>query len=210
MAKKGCKVVLADISEKMLEIAQKKVVAEGLSGRVEVRKVDIEGLDYPDETFDLVLSEHTLFLFEKPRRVVAELVRVLKKNAPLVLSAQNRLVQTLAHLPENMMENPTIAKTAKKVLNMQEYDFLSKQPPIKIFSLAPTEFREILEKNGLEIERMIPKIVTMPLRFAPDFFMKKDVPEELIEDIFQLELAFSENPDAVSLGAHLQAVARKK
>lgn len=210
IARKGCKVVLLDISEKMLEVARKKIVEEGLQDCIEAKKADITKLDYPDETFDLVLSEHTLFLFEQPDEVVAELVRVLKKNAPIVLSVQNRLVQTLAHLPDNPMENPDILTTAIQIFHRQKHDMLSKERPIKIFSLTPKEFRSLLEKNGLEVEKLFCKLATMPLRFSPKFFMKPDTPKEIESNILHLELAFSEQPDTEALGAHLQAIARKK
>ena len=209
MAKKGCKVVLLDISEKMLKITREKVDAKGLLDRVEIRKADMRNLDYPDETFDLVLSDHTLFLFDQPDRVITEFVRVLKHGSPIVVSAQNRLVQTLAHLPDDPTGNPEISVKALNIFHKQEHDLLAKEPPIKIYSLTPDEFRTLLERNGLHVERIICKLVTMPLRFMPQFFMRTDISEEVIADILQLELAFSERPDTVALGAHLQAIARK-
>ena len=210
MAKKGCRVVLLDISEKMLKIARERVVMEGLQDRVEIRKADMRKLDYPDETFDFILCEHALFLFEQPNQVVAELARALKREALIMLSAQNRLVQTLAHLPDSPIENPDILSLACKILSRREYDMLSKESSIKIFSLTPTEFKSLLEDNRLQVERLFCKIASIPLRFSPKFFMRTDVPKELESDILQLELAFSEQPDAAPLGAHLQAIARKK
>lgn len=210
MAKKGCRVVLLDVSQKMLDIAQKKIKKEGLQERIEVRKGDMTKLDFPDETFDLVLSEHTLFLFEQPAPVIAELTRVLKKNHPMVLSAQNRLVQTLAHLPDNPMEDPSIMSLANRILHRENYDMLSKELNIKIFSLTPREFQELLEDNGLLVKRIICKVATIPLRFFPKFFMRTDIPQEIESDILKLELSFSERPDSTALGAHLQAIAYKK
>jgi ubiquinone/menaquinone biosynthesis C-methylase UbiE len=209
MAKKGCKVVLVDISEGMLNVARQRVNVEELLERIEIRKADIRNLDYPDETFDLVFSDHTLFLFDQPDQVIKELVRVVKTNAPIILSAQNRLVQTLAHLPDNPIENLQIIQKAFSILHKQEYDMLSQEPPIKIHSMTPDEFRDLLERNGLKIERIVCKIATIPLRFTPVFFMKKDIAEEVVNDILQLEFTFSERQDTTALGAHLQAIARK-
>jgi ubiquinone/menaquinone biosynthesis C-methylase UbiE len=210
MARKGCRVVLLDDSQKMLDIAQKKIRKEGLQERIEVRKGDMTKLDFPDETFDLVLSEHTLFLFEQPAPVIAELTRVLKKNHPMVVSAQNRLVQTLAHLQDNPMENPSIVSLANRILHKDEHDMLSKELNIKIFSLTPQEFHDLLENSGLLVKRIICKVATIPLRFFPKFFMRTDIPHEIESDILKLELSFSERPDAAALGAHLQATAHKK
>lgn len=210
MAKKGCKVILLDISEKMLNIARQRIAAEGLVGRIEIQKSDMRRLDYPDDTFDLVLSDHTLFLFDQPGQMVSELVRVLRRGAPIILSAQNRLVQTLAHLPDDPTANPEILQKAYKVLHRQEYSMLSQDPPIKIHTLTPDEFRYLLERNGLSVKRMVCKGATMPLRFASQFLMKTDIPDEIVANILQLELAFSEQPDTIALGGHIQAIARKK
>jgi ubiquinone/menaquinone biosynthesis C-methylase UbiE len=210
MAKKGCKVVLVDISEGMLNVARQRVAAEGLLDTVEIRKGDVRKLDYPNETFDLVFSDHTLFLFDKPDEVVRELARVLKHNARIILSAQNRLVQTLAHLPDDPTPNPEILQKAYNVLHRQEHSMLSQEPPIKIHTITPEEFRNLLERNGLDIERIVCKLATMPLRLCPQFMMKTDNPEEIVSNVLRLELAFSEQPDAVALGGHIQAIAKKK
>jgi ubiquinone/menaquinone biosynthesis C-methylase UbiE len=209
MAKKGCRVVLVDISEGMLNIARQRVAAEGLHDRIEVRKGDIRKLDYPDETFDFVFSDHTLFLFDNPDEAVRELTRVLKPGALIILSAQNRLVQTLAHLPDDPTKNPEILQKAFKVLHRQEHSMLSQEPSVKIHTLTPDEFRNVLERNGLNVERMVCKLATMPLRLGSQFIMKTDVPEEIMSSVLDLELAFSEEPDAVGLGGHIQAIARK-
>jgi ubiquinone/menaquinone biosynthesis C-methylase UbiE len=210
MAKRGCKVVLVDLSEGMLDVASRKVADEGLQSRIEIRKGDIRKLDYPNETFDLVFSDHTLFLFDEPDEVISELVRVLKSKGLLILSAQNRLVQTLAHLPDDPTTNPEILQKAYKVLHRQEHSMLSQEPPIKIHTLTPDEFRNILERNGLNVERTVCKGATTPLRLSPQFIMKTDSPEEMVSSVLKLELAFSESPDAVALGGHIQAIARKE
>jgi ubiquinone/menaquinone biosynthesis C-methylase UbiE len=87
-----CKVFLVDISEGMLNVARQRVLAERLQDRIEIRKGDIRKLNCPNDTFDLVFSDHTFFLFEYQDEVVRELARVLKTNARMILSAQNRLV----------------------------------------------------------------------------------------------------------------------
>ena len=87
---------------------------------------------------------------------------------------------------------------------------LSQDPPIKIHSMTPQEFHDLLKNNGLVVEKIVCKIATMPLRFTPQFIMKTNNPEEILSDILQLEVEFSEQPDAAALGGHLQAIARKE
>ncbi|HML04069.1 MAG TPA: hypothetical protein VK487_11955 [Candidatus Bathyarchaeia archaeon] len=119
-------------------------------------------------------------------------------------------MQTLAHLPDDPTPNPEILQKAYRVLHGQGHSMLSQEPPIKIHTITPDEFRSLLERNGFEIERMVCKGVTMPLRLGQQFMMKTDNPEEIVSRVLELELAFSERPDAVALGGHIQAIARKK
>jgi len=91
MAQTGCKVVLIDNSEGMLKAAAEKTKTEGLQDRITIRKVDITKTDYPDETFDLILCEHALFLFRNPTILLKELRRVLKRQATDNLSTKQVL-----------------------------------------------------------------------------------------------------------------------
>jgi len=84
IATKGCKVVLIDSSERMLKDADKKVKERGLQQKITLKKGDIAKTGYADETFDMILCEHTLFLFKEPDILIKELKRVLKKKAPLI------------------------------------------------------------------------------------------------------------------------------
>ena len=78
-----------------------------------------------------------------------------------------RARSALAHLPDNPMENPNIMSLANRILLKDEYDMLSKELNIKIFSLTPREFQDLLENNGLQVKRIICKVATIPLRFSP-------------------------------------------
>jgi len=209
MAKKGCRVILLDASEGMLKIAKEKVEKEGLQHRISIEKGDIRKLKYADETFDVVLCEHTLFLLAEPDVSLKEFSRVLKKGAPLVISAQNRYVQTLAHLP--CKEIPTTEKLdeAHNILLCKEYDTMKKEGKVKIYTWAPDEFRTLLERNGFVVQKIVGKGMTMPLRITEELYMKKDYSEDLLDKILQLELALCEKTDALALAGHLQAIAFK-
>lgn len=208
IAKMGCKVVLLDSSEGMLGIARDKVNKEGVQGRVVVEKGDIRKLNYDDETFDLVLCEHTLFVFEEPDVVVREFARVLKTGAPLVISAQNLYVQLLMHLPCRETPQPAKLEEVLELLDRKRHDRMTRDGRVKIYTWTPDEFRSLLERNGFRVEKMIGKCVTMPLRFE-ELYTRKECPEDLLDGILQLELALCERPDALALAGHLQAIARK-
>jgi ubiquinone/menaquinone biosynthesis C-methylase UbiE len=207
MAEKGCKVVLLDSSQEMLNAAAKKVQEKGLQNRITLKKADIADTGYGDETFDLVLCEHALFLFKEPDVALRELRRVLKKNGALVVSAQNRYVQALSSLAgKPRVDN---VERAFKVLVNQEHECMTKDGKIKIYTWTPQEFREMLERNGLRVEKLVGKVATMPLRIRQEFFMEKKHPDELFNQLLKFELELCEKPDALALAGHLQATAFK-
>jgi ubiquinone/menaquinone biosynthesis C-methylase UbiE len=207
MARKGCKVVLVDISEGMLKIAGEKVKKEGLQNEITIKEGDITKTGYADETFDMILCEHALFLFKEPDIVIKELRRVLKKKARLIISAQNRYFQSLSLLSDKpSLEN---VDGAFKILLSKEYERMSEDGKVKIYTWTPKEFRIILERNGFYVEKIIGKVVTMPLRIKREVYLRKEYPEDLFNKILQFELALCEKPDALALAGHLQAIVYK-
>ena len=86
---------------------------------------------------------------------------------------------------------------------------MTKDGRVKIYTWTPQEFREMLERNGLRVEKIVGKVVTMPLRIRQEFFMEKKHPEELVNKILHFELELCEKPDALALAGHMQAIAFK-
>jgi ubiquinone/menaquinone biosynthesis C-methylase UbiE len=199
IAKKGCKVVLLDVSEGMLKQAQAKINRENLQEQVAVKKGDILNLDFHDETFDLVFCDHTLFLFPDPSRVIRELIRVLKKNSTIVISAQNKYPLALLYVPDDL----------KKANNLISGQYYHKLGNIRVYTVTPNEFREMLKAKNLRIEKMIGKGISMPLRIPPDIFCKKEYSGEFFNKILQIELALCERSDTLGLAGHLQVIAQK-
>jgi len=207
MARKGCKVVLMDVSEGMLEVADKKVKAEELQHKITIRKGDITKTGYADEAFDLILCEHALFLFKDPDIVLKEFQRILKRKARLIISAQNRYVQSLSSLSDK--PNPENVDEAFKILLREKYGSMTKDSKVTIYTWTPNEFRTSLEKNEFFVEKIVGKVVTMPLRISEDLYMKKDYLKDLFNKVLQFELALCDKPDALALAGHLQAIAYK-
>jgi len=207
MARKGCKVILVDISEGMLKIAAEKVKKERLQNKITIKEGDITKTGYADETFDMILCEHALFLFKEPDIVIKELKRILKKKSRLIISAQNRYVQSLSSLSgKPSLDN---VDRAFKILLSEKYGSMTKDGKVKIYTWTPNEFRTMLERNGFHVEKIVGKGTTMPLRISEKLYMKKEHPEDLLNKILQFELALCEKPDALALAGHLQAIAYK-
>jgi ubiquinone/menaquinone biosynthesis C-methylase UbiE len=207
IARKGCKVVLLDASEGMLKAAAERVREEGLEHRIILRKGDIAETDYADETFDMILCEHALFLFKEPDVIIKELKRVLKKKSRLIASAQNRYVQSLSSLSGK--PSPDNLDRAFKILVSEEHECMTEDGEVKIYTWTPGEFRTMLERNGFHVEMIVGKGVTMPLRIKKETYLEKEYPEDLFKKILQFELALCEKPDALPLAGHLQAIAYK-
>jgi ubiquinone/menaquinone biosynthesis C-methylase UbiE len=207
MARKGCKVVLVDISEGMLKIAAEKVKKEDLQNKVTIKEDDITKTGYADETFDMILCEHALFLFKEPDNVIKELKRILKRKARLIISVHNRYVQSLVSLPGK----PSLDKVddALNIILRKKYGSMTENGKVKIYTWTPDEFRTMLERNGLHVEKIVGKGVTMPLRISKELFMKKKYSDDLFNKLLQFELTLCEKPDALALAGHLQAITYK-
>jgi ubiquinone/menaquinone biosynthesis C-methylase UbiE len=207
MARRGCKVILMDASDGMLEVAVDRIDNEGFQQRISVKKGDVLKSGFPDETFDLIFSEQTLFLFDEPDVFLGEMKRILKREARLIVSAQNLYAQCLA----GVSEDPSVENLDNqlKILRREKYNYMTKEGKVKIQTWTPDEFRKMLERNGFRIEKIIGKGITFPLRISEKVFRKTSYSEALFEKILELELAMCEKPDALALAGHLQAIAVK-
>ena len=74
-----------DLSGGMLQEAERAVKAAGLA-HIELRKMDAERLEFPDEAFDAVLCSHGIFLFPDRDLALREIYRVTKAGGRAALS----------------------------------------------------------------------------------------------------------------------------
>lgn len=89
-AKKGHKVTIMDISEKMLEVAKSKAKRENVSGNVEIIQCDMSDTQLPDECFDFIMCHLALCYVHDPMTALREFHRLLRKNGALSLIVENR------------------------------------------------------------------------------------------------------------------------
>lgn len=197
MARMGCNIVLMDISEGMLKATARRIEEENLQQQITVKKGNIAETGYADETFDMVLCEHALFLLQDPTDVIREFNRILKKKSRLITSVHNRYVQSLCSLER---PSPEDMNDALKILLREKYGSMTKNGKVRINTWTPDEFRSMLETNGFQVERIVGKGVTMPLRISKDLFMKKEYPEELFKRILEYEFALCEKTGCTCTG----------
>jgi SAM-dependent methyltransferase len=78
-------VVVSDVSAEMTAIAAARARERGL-GSVSCRVLDLEAIDEPDASFDVVLCREGLMLVADPARAAAEIRRVLSPGGRVALS----------------------------------------------------------------------------------------------------------------------------
>jgi len=201
-AKCGPKVILGDISEGMLGVAKGKINREGLQQSIEIKECDLLKLDFEDQTFDLVFCEHALCFIKEQETAIRELVRVLKKGCPLIIGGQNRYVLSLLKL---QTQN---ANDAYEVLS-KETQFVMNES-LRVYALSPDEFKQLLEKAGARVEKIVGKLFTMPLAISQKQMSSKKHSEEFYQQLLKIELELSNRSDAIALGGHFQAVGYKQ
>jgi len=84
----GCKVVGTDISEKMIDWANRRAKREGVEDRVEFRVADAQNLPFEDARFDVVICESVTTFIADKRRAVSEYVRVTKPGGYVGLNEE--------------------------------------------------------------------------------------------------------------------------
>ena len=92
-----------DLSGNTREATLSNAAAEGVADRVEVQTADMRTMLLPDATFDLVVSSlavHNIYSVEGRRQALAEIVRVMKPGATLLLQDIRHTKQYAAALDE--------------------------------------------------------------------------------------------------------------
>lgn len=80
-------VIGLELSDEMLEAAQRTAKEKGLETIVEFRKAEKKRIPLPDETFDALVSEFIIFPTPLPTEIgQPEIVRVLKPGGKIVLT----------------------------------------------------------------------------------------------------------------------------
>jgi phosphatidylethanolamine/phosphatidyl-N-methylethanolamine N-methyltransferase len=73
-----------DLSEEMIELARRRL--PGLNGRrVDLRRMDAESMQFPDEAFDCVALPYVLSVTPDPDRLCAEVRRVCRKGGTILV-----------------------------------------------------------------------------------------------------------------------------
>jgi ubiquinone/menaquinone biosynthesis C-methylase UbiE len=88
LARMGCSVTGADISENMLAVARKKAAAEGLAAEFVI--MDVLDLEYPDESFDAAVSMAAFEFIPDREKALGEMLRAVKRGGVALVGTINR------------------------------------------------------------------------------------------------------------------------
>lgn len=190
LAKMGYHIMLTDISDGMRAKAGEKVSSLGLEDLIEVRNANI--LDMPEfagGSFAMVLCEgDPLSYCGDHERAMSEMTRVLMPGGTMIVSVDNRC-QALHWLKD------ADADVVERFLQSGDVLIPPDRPENERYlchAFTPTELRELFERHGLTVERMIGKTVLRR------------------EELYVLELRYCDHPDFIQLGGHLEIAGRKE
>jgi len=79
------RIVGVDISEQMLEKARHRVTAIGLAHVEALEVMDAERLNFPDDSFDVVVAQYVVTAVPNPEAALDEFARVLKPGGEIIL-----------------------------------------------------------------------------------------------------------------------------
>ncbi|MFQ3455846.1 methyltransferase domain-containing protein [Bradyrhizobium sp. UFLA01-814] len=74
-----------DISEAMLEKAKKRVAERGLKNVEGLAVMDAEKLEFPDNSFDVVMAQYVLSAVPNPEAALDEFARVVRPGGELII-----------------------------------------------------------------------------------------------------------------------------
>ena len=195
LVKHGYKVVLTDISEKMLKVAKDKIVQEHLLDKIETKIVDIRDMGcFPSNYFDLALAEGDPVSYcLEPKKAISELTRVVKTNTYVIASVDSKYSMLSGMIRRNDFNKiPMFLETS-----IFETFFKSQ-------AFTPNELKTLFEICGLKVIRIIEKTV---LTRSP---REQDIITNNFDKILELELKYCDVPSLVGNGEHLEIVAMKQ
>lgn len=82
------RIIGVDISEPMLQKARKRVYELGLDHVDSIEVMDAEDLDFPDESFDVVVAQYVITAVPNPERALDELARVVRPGGEIIIATR--------------------------------------------------------------------------------------------------------------------------
>ncbi|KPU45866.1 ubiquinone/menaquinone biosynthesis C-methyltransferase UbiE [Oxobacter pfennigii] len=137
------KVYGLDMTDEMLKLANKNKEKIGVKN-VEFIKGEIENIPFPEEKFDVILSNCVINLCESKEKALSEVYRVLKKGGRLAIAD----IIALKDVPDNMKRNVEMwAGCIAGALHVDEYRAILEKAGFKNIEIEPVNIytKEVIE-----------------------------------------------------------------
>lgn len=143
---KSQQIIGCDISEKMMEVARRKVEERGIADNITFERQDATALTFADNSFEAVTAAFGVRNFEQIERGIEEMYRVLKPGGHLMILE----LSTPEHFPMKQLYRlysrlviPTVGRLFSK--EKAAYSYLPAS--IKVMPQGE-EMRQILSRQG--------------------------------------------------------------
>lgn len=137
-----------DISEKMLEIGEEKVIKLGLNDRIKLFNSCAENIDFLDDKFDAVFVAFGVRNFSDRNKGLSEILRVLKPQGSLFVLELSEPQNVIVRWFYNLYFKNILPFIGKKVSgNAAAYRYL--QQTVEKFPM-PKEFVKMLQDIGYQ------------------------------------------------------------
>ncbi len=199
LAKRGFRVVCADISQPMLDQARAKAKVEGLEGRIDFRLLDARGMpEIASDSCDLVLAVGDLVSYAlDDDLVVGELFRTCKPGCHCIASVDNTFSYLILQLKSERWE------LIDDLLANKVTDYSSPHP---VRTYLPADLRALFERHGFNVEQIAGKpVITNTVSKR----VRRLKLELHYKEILALEKRFGADPAFVGHGGHLQIATTK-
>lgn len=151
LAEQGHDVVGVDLSDGMMSRARKKAEEMGLA--IDVRRGDVESLDFDDGSFDVVASRWVLWTLLHPEKAITEWMRVLKPGGRAYAFGSKKPGEKgkLYWIKANMGRIAITVLERKNAWARSDYDRDVKESlPLHYDKAGPEEKVELFRNTGFE------------------------------------------------------------
>ncbi len=208
------KVTIGDISEEQLQITREKFANSNLSEKVDefsLLESFSELTQFNDETFDMVISLFGTLSYtcEHKYKMYKELVRVVKKGAPIIISVKNKISYFRELVLNEQIEKLT--EPTKSGLwdfiatNIKQHEDFPGEP--LYHAINSNELVEMITSNLCEVLELSAINILSP--FANNSLKTIIEDEEIWQTYLELEKKISTDKFLIDSGNEILAIARK-
>ncbi len=149
LARRGARPVGIDNSPKQLETARRLQAEHGIEFPLLLGNA--ERVPYPDESFDIAISEYGAAIWADPYRWIPEAARLLRPGGELVFLGNG--VFWMLTVPDNEGEGPTTDRLIRPYFGMHRFEW--PDDPAVEFHLGYGDMIRLLRRTGFEVLDLI-------------------------------------------------------